>query len=89
MILVDKTEVSKTRRQIGPATSMTPSTSAFSRRAKASRSSPTSVALAPTDLSVIEAFVAELAVEALDESVLRWLARRNMMKLYPMIGGPA
>ena len=35
----------------GPATSMTPSTSAFRRRAKASRSWPTSVALAPTDFS--------------------------------------
>ena len=37
----------------------------------------------------IEAFVAELAVEALDESVLRWLARRNVMKPYSMIGSPA
>jgi hypothetical protein len=48
LILVDNSKVHKTRRQIGPETAMTPSSSALSRRAKPSRSSPISVVFGPT-----------------------------------------
>ena len=34
---------------------------------------------------LIEAFVAQASVEALDETVLHWLTRRDVMPLYSMV----